>query len=85
MKQIQLDIDKVLVVDGSIDMIYGGLGSGKTYMATADVLRDLADGIVVFATWPINFEGIDETKQKGRLLWSLLSLLRSPLRLKYRI
>jgi len=71
-KILQLAPDQTVTVDGSIDMIYGGLGSGKTYMATADVLRDLADGIVVFTTWPIKFDGIDETHSRFRMFFSLI-------------
>lgn len=63
-------------VEGSIDLIYGGLGGGKTYAATADILSDLHRGVVVFATWPINFKGLDETKSLPALVMGILGFKR---------
>jgi len=63
-------------VDGSIDLIYGGLGGGKTYAATADILADLRRGIVVFATWPIDFSGVDQLDSSGSLLLGILGFKR---------
>jgi len=74
MKSVQLDVDKVLPVDGSIDMIYGGLGSGKTYAATSDILSELDKGTVVFASWPVQWDGYDERTSKFKLLLGVLGL-----------
>lgn len=63
-------------IEGSIDLIYGGLGSGKTYKATADILRDLQEGMVVFATWPINFQGVNEFSQFASVLRGVFGLKR---------
>jgi len=46
--------------EGEINQYYGRIGSGKTYTATSDVLRDLKRGQVVYANWKLNFKGYDE-------------------------
>lgn len=57
--------------EGSIDQIYGRIGNGKTYAATADILRDLERGLVVYANWEIDFNGFD---QRESLPWIILGL-----------
>jgi len=67
-------------VDGSIDLIYGGLGGGKTYAATADILEDLRAGYVVFASWPIDFRGVNQLHSVSALLAGIFGL-----KSKYRV
>lgn len=71
---------KIPEVEGSIDLIYGGLGGGKTYVATAEILKDLYRGVPVFATWPIKFDGLDESKSFLSLFLGVFGLKR-----RYRI
>lgn len=46
--------------EGSINMYYGRIGSGKTYSATADILELLEHGQVIYCNWHINWSGFDE-------------------------
>jgi hypothetical protein len=77
MKELVFDFSSWPDVEGSIDLFFGGLGSGKTYAATADILRDLRAGRVVFATWPIQFDGLDERKNWFKLFISLFGFKRT--------
>jgi len=77
MKRIPFDLEHWPEVEGSIDLIFGGLGSGKTYAATADLLRDLENGVVVYATWPVDFTGYDERFHFGGLLAAFFGLKRT--------
>jgi len=45
--------------EGELNMYFGQIGSGKTYMATADIHDDLRNGHVVYATWPIKVADYD--------------------------
>jgi len=45
-----------------IDLIYGKIRQGKTYTGTAMVWQLLRQGNVVYASWPIEFDGYDERK-----------------------
>lgn len=58
--------------EGEMSMIYGKIGNGKTYAATADVLDDLRRGWIVYTTWPIDFNGYD---QRDSLLFLVGSIL----------
>lgn len=62
--------------EGEINQYYGRIGSGKTYTATADILRDLKRGQVVYANWKINFQGYDESKIWWKKWAYLLGLKR---------
>jgi len=66
-------IDKYLAPEGLVTMYYGRIRNGKTYAATADVLDLLDKGQRVVTNWPINWEGIDERLQRGRLLFSTIT------------
>jgi hypothetical protein len=71
----EIKIEDILRPDeGEIHQIYGIIGSGKTYMATADILNDLKRGQVVYANWHINFDGIDEREDKILLVLRILGL-----------
>lgn len=48
--------------EGTIDLIYGRIGNGKTYCATEMVLDDLRRGQVVYCNWHLNYDGFDERK-----------------------
>jgi len=74
MKQEYFDLSKWPDVEGSIDLIFGGLGSGKTYAATADILRDLEAGRVVYATWPVRFDGYDERRHWFKLFLAFFGI-----------
>src|SRR3990172_567029 len=53
-------IDLFTPEEGSINMIYGRIGSGKTYCATAQILELLTKGQVVYCNWHIKWNGFDE-------------------------
>jgi len=48
--------------EGTIDLIYGRIGNGKTYCATELILDDLRRGQVVYCNWRLNYNGVDERK-----------------------
>jgi len=48
--------------EGTIDLVYGRIGNGKTYCATEMILDDLRNGHVVYCNWHINYDGTDERK-----------------------
>lgn len=49
--------------EGTINLYYGRIGGGKTYNATADLLDDLKNGMVVYCNWHILYKGYDERTQ----------------------
>jgi len=55
--------------EGSANLYYGLIRSGKTYGATADIHEELAQGHTVYATWPIQTRDTDDRQ-------SILFLLR---------
>jgi len=58
--------------EGTIDLIYGRIGNGKTYCATEMALKDAMRGEVVYVNWHINFDGYD---QRDSLLWLFIGLI----------
>ena len=46
--------------EGSANLYYGMIRSGKTYGATADIVEEVKQGTVVYATWPIALECFDD-------------------------
>jgi len=46
--------------EGLVDVIYGLIRSGKTYLATAKIHEEIAQGHVVYATWPIKLTDTDD-------------------------
>jgi len=53
-------IDVFSASEGSINMIYGLIGNGKTYTATAMILDLLKQGKVVYLNWKMIVEDYDE-------------------------
>lgn len=49
-----------IIDEGSINLYYGMIRSGKTYGATADIIDLVKQGRVVYATWPIALECFDD-------------------------
>lgn len=58
--------------EGECNLIYGMIGSGKTYIATADIIRKLYQGRLVYGTWPINVEEFDDRLSFFHILKNLL-------------
>jgi len=48
--------------EGSANIYYGLIRSGKTYGATADIHEDVRRGELVYATWPVKLEQFDDRK-----------------------
>ncbi|HUD45132.1 MAG TPA: hypothetical protein VMR41_06315 [Patescibacteria group bacterium] len=46
--------------EGSANIYYGQIRSGKTYGATADIFDELERGNLVYATWPIKIDPFDD-------------------------
>jgi len=53
-------IDYFPAEEGELNLYYGRIGSGKTYGATSDIHDDIKKGILVYATWPIEFSEFDD-------------------------
>jgi len=64
----ELKVDIFKVPEGSANLYYGRIRSGKSYGATADIIDELKMGRVVYATWPIKVEDFDDRKN----FWILL-------------
>lgn len=72
-----IDLLEMLPPDeGEIDQYYGRIGSGKTYAATVDVIKDLERGQVVYTNWSIIWNGYDERSSRWKLLLGFLRLKR---------
>lgn len=69
-KQYLLDIFEP--DEGTIDLIYGRIGNGKTYCATEMILEDLKKGQVVYANWRLNYHGFDERKSLVHVVASFM-------------
>lgn len=59
-------------VEGENLCYYGNTGSGKTYLATSDILELLRKGETVYANWQIEFDGFDERQSFWDVLISIL-------------
>jgi len=79
-EQKEIDVVKLLQFlppdEGTIDQYYGRIGNGKTYAATADIIRDLNRGQVVYANWKVDWKGFDERSDLWSKLLKLLGLKR---------
>jgi len=53
-------VDIFIAPEGELNLYYGQIGSGKTYGATADIIEELKQGRVVYATWPIKIDSFDD-------------------------
>jgi len=58
--------------EGTIDLIYGRIGNGKTYCATEMILDDLRRGHVVYTNWHLNYEGFDERQSIVHMVAGLI-------------
>jgi len=54
---------------------YGRIGQGKTYAMTADILRQLSMGRVVYTNYPIIWKGYDSRLSLARLLFSFFGIV----------
>jgi len=71
----EIDVFDILPPDeGEIAIYYGRIGNGKTYAGTRNIIRDLRAGLVVYANWPLKWEGYDERKDKWQLILGVLGL-----------
>lgn len=69
-------LDFFPIDEGFIDQYFGKIRQGKTYIATADALRDLESGRIVYANWRIKFDGYDERKSYWKRFLALIGLKR---------
>jgi len=62
MKKIEnFDFESVFgAPEGSANLYYGLIRSGKTYGATSDIIDELNMGRVVYATWPVKVKDFDD-------------------------
>lgn len=60
--------------EGELVLIYGAIGNGKTYAATADVMKDLERGQVVYTTWKIDWSGFDERESFAHIFMKAVFL-----------
>lgn len=73
------DIDLMELIppdEGELNQYYGRIGSGKTYVATMDVLDDLKRGQVVIVNWRIKYDGYDQRKVLGYKFLGALGIKR---------
>ena len=72
------DFDEIGQPDeGSANIYYGLIRSGKTYGATADIVENVRRGELVYATWPIKLEAFDDRNSlfmiiKNIIFWKKL-------------
>jgi hypothetical protein len=70
-------------LEGEGNLIYGQIGSGKSYLATAMIHEDIRHGDVVYATWPVFFK--KETQDDRQDFWFVLKNLLTFKKRFYRI
>jgi len=58
--------------EGEINMIYGKIGNGKTYCATAMIIEKLKEGKVIYCNWRVIVQDFDERDSFGQVLINLL-------------
>jgi len=58
--------------EGELNMIYGRIGSGKTYLATRQIIEELNQGKLVYGTWPINLEPFDDRESLFMLIRNII-------------
>jgi hypothetical protein len=65
-------LDVFSATEGSINMIYGKIGNGKTYCATAMILDLLKQGKVVYCNWHIIVDDFDDRLSGSMLFWNFI-------------
>jgi len=70
-KEVPLE-DYFQAEEGELNMIYGRIGSGKTYLATRQILEELNQGKLVYGTWPINLEPFDDRKSLFMIIKNII-------------
>jgi len=75
-KPVEVDVlrDLFEAEEGSIIQYYGRIGNGKTYNATADIIKDLRNGLVVYANWRLDLTDIT-FDQKDSPLYTLMGIV----------
>jgi len=75
-KPVEVDLlrDLFEAEEGAIVQYYGRIGQGKTYNATADIISDLRNGLVVYANWRLDLSGFS-FDQKDSLFYTFLGIL----------
>jgi len=60
--------------EGSIDLIYGRIGSGKTAEATRQIIEELAEGKSVYCNWRIDLSDFvfDDRQKLGRSILNFI-------------
>jgi len=58
--------------EGSANLYYGMIRSGKSYGATVDIHQELRRGRVVYATWPIKVSDFDDREHLFFLLFNFI-------------
>lgn len=70
-------IDEFPIGEAFVDCIYGKIRQGKTYTATALIWSLLREGNVVYANWPVNFDGYNERDYWYYRLMGILGLKKN--------
>lgn len=65
-------LDVFSASEGSINLYYGMIGSGKTYSATADILELLKQGKVVYCNWHIKVPDFDDRENLLMIIMNIL-------------
>jgi len=75
-KAVEVDLlrDLFEAEEGAIVQYYGRIGNGKTYNATADIIQDLKQGLVVYANWKLDLGHIS-FDQKDSKFYTFLGLI----------
>jgi len=60
-------------LEGELHMIYGRIGSGKTYTSTVKIIEYLRMGVSVYSSYPVDWQGYDERLDKWVLFKSFFS------------
>jgi len=59
----EIDIFDLLPPDeGEINIYYGRIGNGKTFAGARNIYAELRRGLVVYANWKMDWQGLDETE-----------------------
>lgn len=62
--------------EGTIDLVYGRIGNGKTSLGTRNIIQDLKAGQIVYANWNVKWDGYDQRTMIGYRILGWLGLKR---------